>query len=195
MLETRANVQSHQRDRVPVGVVMTAAQMTRALNRMVHEILERNGGAEHLALVGVRTRGYPLALRLAALIEKVEGRRPPTGAVDATFYRDDFRLRAKASQEFTDVPFAVDEQNIVLVDDVFFTGRTTRAAIETIMEFGRPKTIQLAVLIDRHHRELPIHPDYVAKQVETGLEESVKVHLKEIDGEDQVLLMRGTETP
>jgi len=174
---------------------MTAAQMARALNRMVHEILERNGGAENLALVGVRTRGYPLALRLASLIEKVEGKRPPTGAVDVTFFRDDFRLRAKAPQEFTDIPFAVDNKNIVLVDDVFFTGRTTRAAMETIMEFGRPRTIQLAVLVDRNHRELPIHPDYVAKRVETALDEVIRVRLKEIDGEDQVVLVRGGVTP
>ncbi len=179
----------------PGPVVMTAAQMSRALNRMVHEILERNGGAENLALVGVRTRGYPLALRLASLIEKVEGKRPPTGAVDVTFFRDDFRLRAKAPQEFTDIPFAVDDKNIVLVDDVFFTGRTTRAAMETVMEFGRPRTIQLAVLVDRNHRELPIHPDYVAKRVETALDEVIRVRLKEIDGEDQVLLVRGGVTP
>ncbi|HPU85982.1 MAG TPA: bifunctional pyr operon transcriptional regulator/uracil phosphoribosyltransferase PyrR [Candidatus Latescibacteria bacterium] len=179
----------------PGPVVMTAAQMARALSRMVHEILERNGGAENLALVGVRTRGYPLALRLASLIEKVEGKRPPTGAVDVTFFRDDFRLRAKAPQEFTDIPFAVDDKNIVLVDDVFFTGRTTRAAMETVMEFGRPRTIQLAVLVDRNHRELPIHPDYVAKRVETALDEVIRVRLKEIDGEDQVLLVRGGVTP
>ncbi len=192
MPETHEQTQSSS---LPGPVVMTAAQMARALNRMVHEILERNGGAENLALVGVRTRGYPLALRLASLIEKVEGKRPPTGAVDVTFFRDDFRLRAKAPQEFTDIPFAVDNKNIVLVDDVFFTGRTTRAAMETIMEFGRPRTIQLAVLVDRNHRELPIHPDYVAKRVETALDEVIRVRLKEIDGEDQVVLVRGGVTP
>jgi len=176
-------------------VVMDAKQIARVLRRMAHEVLERHGGIEHLAIVGIHTRGWPLAERLAAIIEQTEGYRPPVGAVDVTFYRDDFRLRAKSPGEFTDLPFNVDDLNVLLVDDVFYTGRTVRAAIDTLMDFGRPKRIQLAVLIDRNHRELPLQADYVGMEVTTEEHDSVRVRLKETDGVDQVLLIRSPEKP
>jgi len=177
-------------------VIMDADQMARVLRRMAHEVVERHGGdAGKLAIVGIRTRGSPLAARLVDLIEQVEGERPAVGAVDVTFYRDDFRTRAKSPEEFTELPFSVDDLNVVLVDDVFYTGRTVRAAIDAVMDFGRPKTIQLAVLIDRDHRELPLKADYVGKEVLTLTSDLIRVRVKEIDGEDRVLLIRRPETP
>lgn len=176
-------------------VVMNAARIARALRRMAHEVLEHHEGVEDLAIIGIRTRGWPLAQRFADLIEQAEGRRPPTGAVDVTFYRDDYRLRAKSPEEYTDLTFNVDGVHVVLVDDVLFTGRSVRAAIDALMDFGRPKTVQLAVLIDRGHRELPLKADYVGKEVQTDRDDTVRVRLKEIDGVDQVLLIRRTERP
>jgi pyrimidine operon attenuation protein/uracil phosphoribosyltransferase len=174
---------------------MNAARIARALRRMAHEVLEHHEGVEDLAIIGIRTRGWPLAQRFADLIEQAEGRRPPTGAVDVTFYRDDYRLRAKSPEEYTDLTFNVDDVHVVLVDDVLFTGRSVRAAIDALMDFGRPKTVQLAVLIDRGHRELPLKADYVGKEVQTDRDDTVRVRLKEIDGVDQVLLIRRTERP
>jgi len=179
----------------PSIVVMNAARIARALRRMAHEVLEHHEGVEDLAIIGIRTRGWPLAQRFADLIEQAEGRRPPTGAVDVTFYRDDYRLRAKSPEEYTDLTFNVDDVHVVLVDDVLFTGRSVRAAIDALMDFGRPKTVQLAVLIDRGHRELPLKADYVGKEVQTDRDDTVRVRLKEIDGVDQVLLIRRTERP
>lgn len=175
-------------------VVMNATQIKRALRRMANQILERGGGAEGLAVVGIRTRGAPLALRMAGIVEELEGTRPPVGAVDVTFYRDDFRTRAKAPEETTDLPFPVDGMHVLLVDDVLFTGRTVRAAIETLMDFGRPATIQLASLIDRNHRELPIMANYIGKTIQTEPEDSVRVRLTEVDGDDRVLLVRSSES-
>jgi len=178
-----------------VAVVMNARQISRALKRMAHEVLERHDGVEDLAVIGIRTRGWPLAERFAALIEQAEGTRPPTGAVDVTFYRDDYRLRAKSPGDYSDLTFNVDDMHVLLVDDVLFTGRTVRAAIDALMDFGRPMTVQLAVLIDRDHRELPLNADYVGKVVRTDRSDTVRVRLKEIDGVDQVVLIRTTERP
>jgi pyrimidine operon attenuation protein / uracil phosphoribosyltransferase len=177
----------------PARVVMDSDQMARALRRIANEILERHAGAENLVLVGIRTRGVPLATRLADLIAGIEGHRPPVGAVDVTFYRDDFRTRAKSPEQFTELPFSVDDTDVILVDDVFFTGRTVRAAIDTVLDFGRPRTIQLAALIDRGHRELPFRADYVGKTTHTESTDKVRVHTNETDGVDRVLLIPKTE--
>src|SRR4051812_15746385 len=165
--------------------------MRRALTRIAHEILERNGGTEGLVLVGVRTRGLPLATRIQELIEQFEGDRVPVTDLDTTPYRDDRKEARKQEQSASEqgARLDVEGKHIVLVDDVFYTGRTVRAAVDAIMDMGRPATIQLAVLVDRGHRELPIRADYVGKNVPTSRTERVKVHLQEVDGTDEVLLI------
>lgn len=164
--------------------------LRRTVTRLAHEILERNRGAENLVIVGVRTRGVYLAQRIIHAIEKIEGKRLPLGILDITMYRDDFRQRLKQPVvQQTDIPFDIYEKDVVLVDDVLYTGRTTRAALEALMSFGRPARIQLAVLVDRGHRELPIKPDYVGKNIPTSIGEEVQVKMQEIDGEDSVLLV------
>ena len=168
--------------------LLDAEAVRRALTRIAHEILERNGGAEGLLLVGVRTRGKPLAQRIATLIKRFEGTEVPVYELDVTPYRDDRRQEPEAPRAHAD--FEVQGQRIVLVDDVFYTGRTVRAAIDAIMDRGRPDNIQLAVLVDRGHRELPIRADYVGKNVPTSRSERIRVRLKEIDGVDEVLLVR-----
>ena len=163
--------------------------MQRTLARIAHEILERNRGVEELALVGIRTRGVPLARRLADIIRSINGHDVPTGALDITLYRDDLMRHAIGAQPIvrrTEIPFSIDDKRILLVDDVLYTGRTIRAALDALIEFGRPKAIQLIVMVDRGHRELPIKADYVGKNLPTSLSESVKVHLTEIDGRDEV---------
>jgi pyrimidine operon attenuation protein/uracil phosphoribosyltransferase len=197
-------------------VVMDADRIARSLARIAHEILERNRGVEELALVGIRTRGVPLARRLSTIIRDINqqaqsaqagvGRSPvelladlprggatrtevPTGALDITLYRDDLMRHAVGAQPVvrsTDIPFSIDNKRILLVDDVLYTGRTIRAALDALIEFGRPKAIQLIVLVDRGHRELPIKADYVGKNLPTSLSQSVQVHLLEIDGRDEV---------
>ena len=170
-------------------VVMDADRMTRSLTRIAHEILERNRGVEELALVGIRTRGVPLARRLAHAIREITRDEVPTGALDITLYRDDLMRTAVGAQPVihkTEIPFSIDDKKILLVDDVLYTGRTVRAALDALIEFGRPKAIQLVVLVDRGHRELPIKADYVGKNLPTSLSQSVQVHLTEIDGRDQV---------
>ena len=170
-------------------VVMDGDRMRRTLARIAHEILERNRGVEELALVGIRTRGVPLARRLADIIRSINGHDVPTGALDITLYRDDLMRHAIGAQPIvrrTEIPFSIDDKRILLVDDVLYTGRTIRAALDALIEFGRPKTIQLIVMVDRGHRELPIKADYVGKNMPTSLSESVKVHLTEIDGRDEV---------
>ena len=165
--------------------------MGRTLTRIAHEILERNRGVEELALVGIRTRGVPLAKRLARAIHEINGHEIPTGALDITLYRDDLMRTAVGAQPLirrTEIPFSIDDRRILLVDDVLYTGRTIRAALDALIEFGRPKAIQLVVLVDRGHRELPIKADYVGKNVPTSLAQSVQVHLIEIDGRDEVEL-------
>jgi len=170
-------------------VVMDQDRMNRTLTRIAHEILERNRGDEGLALVGIRTRGVPLARRLAATIRSINQLEVPTGALDITLYRDDLMRHAIGVQPVvrsTDIPFSIDDKRILLVDDVLYTGRTIRAALDALIEFGRPKAIQLIVLVDRGHRELPIKADYVGKNLPTSDSQSVQVHLLEIDGRDEV---------
>jgi len=170
-------------------VVMDAERIGRSLARIAHEILERNRGVEELAFVGIRTRGVPLAKRLAHLIGQINKSEIPTGALDITLYRDDLMRHAVGAQPFvrrTEIPFSIDEKRILLVDDVLYTGRTIRAALDALIEFGRPRAIQLVVLVDRGHRELPIKADYVGKNLPTSLSQSVQVHLVEIDGRDEV---------
>ena len=170
-------------------VVMDAERMSRSLARIAHEILERNRGVEELAFVGIRTRGVPLAKRLAHSVGEISKSEIPTGALDITLYRDDLMRHAVGAQPFvrrTEIPFSIDEKRILLVDDVLYTGRTIRAALDALIEFGRPRAIQLVVLVDRGHRELPIKADYVGKNLPTSLKQSVQVHLVEIDGRDEV---------
>jgi len=159
-----------------------------------HEIVERNKGVDDLALVGVRSRGVPLARRLARSIKDITGDDVPTGALDITLYRDDLMRHAVGPQPVvrrTEIPFSIDGRKILLVDDVLYTGRTTRAALDALIDFGRPKAIQLIVLVDRGHRELPIKADYVGKNLPTALDESVQVRLQEIDDRDEVVLEQG----
>jgi len=171
--------------------VMDADRMSRALTRIAHEVLERNRGVGELALVGIRTRGVPIARRLARALKEINGHDVPTGALDITLYRDDLMRTAVGPQPVirrTEIPFSIDDRKILLVDDVLYTGRTIRAALDALIDFGRPRAIQLVVLIDRGHRELPIKPDYVGKNVPTSLKQSVQVRLQEIDGADEVVI-------
>lgn len=164
--------------------------MNRALMRIAHEILEHNKGAENLRLVGVRRRGGPIARRIAENIRGIEGREILVGSIDIAFYRDDLsRLTESPQLRRTELPFDVNDRDVVLVDDVIYTGRTARAAIEAVFSCGRPRSIQLAVLVDRGHRELPIRPDYVGKNLPTSRQELVEVRLPEFDGETGVFLM------
>ena len=170
-------------------LVMDSERMGRTFARIAHEILERNRGLEELALVGIRTRGVPIARRLAELIRSISGHEVPAGALDITLYRDDLMRHAVGGQPVvrsTEIPFSIDDRRILLVDDVLYTGRTVRAALDALVEFGRPLAIQLVVLIDRGHRELPIKADYVGKNLPTSRSESVQVRLAEIDGVDEV---------
>ena len=169
--------------------VMDADEMRRALTRIAHEILEKNHGAENVGLVGILRRGAPLAERLGALIEQIEGVKVPVGKLDIALYRDDYPERRPAVGR-TDVPFDVSGKRIVLVDEVIFTGRTVRAAITALIDLGRPANIQLAVLLDRGHRELPIRPDYVGKNLPTAFTEHVDCRLAEVDGEDAVYIRK-----
>lgn len=161
----------------------------RALARIAHEIIERNKGTENLVILGIPTRGYHLAKRLQKKIEEVEGVSVPTGAVDATLYRDDIGIKKEQpALKKMDIPISIDDKKVIMVDDVLFTGRTIRAAMNALMDFGRPISIQLAVLVDRGHRELPIKADYVGKNIPTATREGVKLHLKEIDGTSEVVV-------
>lgn len=172
--------------------VMDADAIRRALVRMAHEVLERNTRADQLAVVGVHTRGIPLAERLAVLIGRIEDATVPVGTIDATSYRDDL-TREQADRTPPALPFDVASRTIILVDDVLYTGRTVRAAIDALIDLGRPEGIQLAVLIDRGHRELPIRPDYVGKNLPTSSKEHVAVRLAEIDGVDEVVIEEPTQ--
>jgi pyrimidine operon attenuation protein / uracil phosphoribosyltransferase len=174
-----------------VPVVMDGDRMSRALTRIAHEILERNRGLDEIALVGIRTRGVPLARRLAHALHDINGDNVPTGALDITLYRDDLMRHPVGPQPVvrrTEIPFSIDDRKILLVDDVLYTGRTIRAALDALIDFGRPRAIQLIVLVDRGHRELPIKADYVGKNLPTSLKQSIQVRLQEIDGADEVVL-------
>jgi pyrimidine operon attenuation protein/uracil phosphoribosyltransferase len=169
--------------------VLQAAELGRAITRMAHELLERTQGGQDVVLLGIPTRGVNLAHRLAARIKEFEGLDLPVGQLDATMYRDDLRLRGVRPLEATEVPGgSVDDRVVVLVDDVLFSGRTVRAALDALSDLGRPRIVQLAVLVDRGHRELPIRADYVGKNLPTSLRETVQVLLEEVDGRDAVLL-------
>jgi len=177
-------------------VVMDADRMSRSLTRIAHEIVERNRGIGDLALVGIGERGVPLARRIAVELNRISNTDVPTGALDITLYRDDLMRQAVGPQPLvrsTDIPFDIDNRVILLVDDVLYTGRTIRAALDALIDFGRPRAIQLVVLIDRGHRELPIKADYVGKNVPTSRRESIQVRLQEVDGHDEVVIQSDGE--
>jgi pyrimidine operon attenuation protein/uracil phosphoribosyltransferase len=168
--------------------VLDDVALDRALTRIAHEILEKNGGAKELAFVGLRTRGVTLAQRLAAKIAAIDGTTVPVGTLDITLYRDDLDMRGAPVIRGTDIPFSIKNKTVVLVDDVLFTGRTIRAALDALIDLGRPGMIQLAILVDRGHRELPIRPDFIGKNLPTSKRETVAVRLREHDGEDRVVI-------
>jgi pyrimidine operon attenuation protein / uracil phosphoribosyltransferase len=172
-------------------VVLDADQIARACARMAHQILEANRGAENLVLMGIPTRGVALAHRLATVMDEVEGARVPVGALDVTMYRDDLRRQPTRAVGHTHLPVDVDGSTVVLIDDVLYSGRTVRAALDALGDLGRPRAVQLAVLVDRGHRELPIHADHVGKFIPTRTGEHVSVRLAEIDGIDQVSIEQG----
>ena len=174
-----------------MAVVLDASRMARALARIAHEILERNSPIEEVALVGIRTRGVPLARRIAKSLKEISGHDVPCGALDITLYRDDLSGNTPGDRpqpviHKTEIDFSVDGKLVLLVDDVLYTGRTIRSALDALIDFGRPRAIQLVVLVDRGHRELPIKADYVGKNIPTSATQTVQVHLAEIDGRDEV---------
>jgi len=176
--------------------VLEASDIDRVLTRISHEITERAKGASDLVVLGIQTRGVPLAQRIARRIEEFEGQHVPVGALDITMYRDDLRLRPARPLESTQLPdMGIDGRTVVLVDDVLFSGRTVRAALDALGELGRPRIVRLAVLVDRGHRQLPIRADYVGKNLPTSMEESVRVRVREIDGEDLVTLTKSPPKP
>ena len=177
---------------MPTKTVMDSDSVNRTISRIVNQILERNNGARDLAIIGIRTRGVYIAGRIAGEIERIEGIKPPLGTLDITLYRDDLRHKAEWPKvKKTEIPFTVEDKKVILVDDVIYTGRTIRAAIDEIMDYGRPSSIQLVALIDRGLRELPIQPDYVGSKLDTLSSEEVKVRLREADGTDEVIIVTG----
>jgi pyrimidine operon attenuation protein/uracil phosphoribosyltransferase len=175
---------------MPEKVLLTAKDIARALARVAHEITERNRGAEDIVLVGMWTRGVPLANRIAQAIESFEGIPIPVGALDIGLYRDDLSpSELKSAVHSTNIPVDITDKHVILVDDVLYTGRSIRAAMDALIDLGRPKSIQLAVLIDRGHRELPIRADYVGKNIPSSRDEKIQVHLEEVDGRDGVTIM------
>ncbi|HXY16157.1 MAG TPA: bifunctional pyr operon transcriptional regulator/uracil phosphoribosyltransferase PyrR [Terriglobales bacterium] len=170
--------------------LMSASEIERTLVRLAHEIVEKNGGVEALAFVGIRRRGVPIAQRLGKLVERIEGVEVPVGTLDISFYRDDLStVGPKPVVQKSDMGFSVQDKNVVLVDDVLFTGRTIRAALDALFTAGRPRRVQLCVLIDRGHRELPIEAAFIGRTVQTSMNEVIEVKLKEIDNAEKVLLM------
>jgi pyrimidine operon attenuation protein/uracil phosphoribosyltransferase len=196
---------THVPDRATARLLLDADAIAKALSRIAHELIERNGppdgpGLDRIALVGIQTRGVPLASRLRRLVEERSGSELPVGALDITFHRDDVHVRdggrppdRQPVVRATSIAFPIEDMTVVLVDDVLYTGRTIRAAIDALLEFGRPARVQLAVLVDRGHRELPIRPDYVGKNLPTGRGERIQVELMEVDERDGVLLVDGSE--
>ncbi len=173
------------------NIIMTPEDIRRSLARVTHEIIERNKTTEHLILVGMRTRGVPLAERLAANMEYLESTKIPVGALDISLHRDDLSsLNRQPTVEHTDIPVNIDDKSVVLVDDVLYTGRSTRAAMDALIDLGRPRSIQLAVLVDRGHRELPIRADYVGKNIPSSRNEQIQVQLVETDGVDEVIIVK-----
>lgn len=172
----------------PKAIIMDADAMRRAMTRIAHEICEHNEGADGIGLVGIVSRGMPLAEILAAEIAEIEGTRPPVGQLDISFYRDDIGRHIAPVRHATSIPFSLDSTDVVLVDDVLYTGRTVRSALDALMDLGRPRSVQLAVMVDRGHRELPICADYVGKNVPSSRSEDVRVHIKTIDGENSVTI-------
>ena len=170
--------------------VMDDSEIRRALKRIAHEIVERNKGAENLVIIGVQSRGVPMAQRLAKLIGEIEGVDLAVGSLNVALYRDDYATRSARTVSASEIPFDVTDKNVILVDEVLYTGRTTRAALDAIMDLGRPGVIQLAVLIDRGHRELPIRADYVGKNLPTASRENVEVHWVETRGQDAVMIAK-----
>lgn len=169
---------------------MDENEIRRALTRIAHEIIERNKGAEDLVIIGIQSRGVPMAQRLARIISEIEGLEVPVGSLNVALYRDDYATRSARTISPSNIPFDVTNKKVILVDEVLFTGRTTRAALDAIMDLGRPAVIQLAVLVDRGHRELPIRADYVGKNLPTALKESVDVYWVETKGEDAVMITK-----
>ena len=178
-------------------VVMEADRIERTLTRIAHEVMERNQQLTDIALVGIRTRGVTIAQRLSRTLAKISGAKIPTGSLDITLYRDDLMRHTVGPQPVlrqTEIPFSIDERRILLVDDVLYTGRTVRAALDALIDFGRPLSIQLIVLVDRGHRELPVKADYVGKNLPTALRQSVQVFLREVDGRDEVSVEEYADT-
>src|SRR5919205_1258055 len=175
--------------------LLGADDIRRAVARLAHEVVERNGGVQDIVLVGLRTRGIPLAKRLQQRILEFEGAEVPLGELDITLYRDDVYQRAPRALSRTTIPVDIADKTVVLVDDVLYTGRTIRAALDALIDLGRPRAIQLVCLVDRGHRELPIRPDYIGKNVPTSRHEKVAVRLEEIDGVDDVVLIQSAEVP
>lgn len=173
-------------------IIMTSEDIRRSLARISHEIIERNKETEDMIIIGLRTRGFPLAKRLAANMEKFEGIKVPVGALDIVPYRDDLTSDPSPTQ-LTEIPVNVEDKSVVLVDDVLYTGRSTRAAMDALIDMGRPRSIQLAVLVDRGHRELPIRADYVGRNIPSSREEQVQVRTAETDGIDEVVIIRAAE--
>ncbi|HSM82881.1 MAG TPA: bifunctional pyr operon transcriptional regulator/uracil phosphoribosyltransferase PyrR [Nodosilinea sp.] len=171
--------------------ILSAEEMRRTLNRLASEVVERGGDLNRLVLLGIHTRGVPLAHLLAQQIQRLEGVTLPVGAIDITLYRDDLDKISTRTPARTEIPFDISDRVVVLVDDVIFSGRTIRAALNAVIDYGRPSSIRLAVLIDRGHRELPVHPDYVGKTLPTAKDEAVKVFLQDVDGRDGVELLKG----
>ncbi len=170
--------------------IMDDQDLGRTIARLTHEILEKNKGHENIVVIGMRTRGVYLAERIAKKLKEDENKEVPLGILDITLYRDDFRTALKQPKvQITDIPFSIDNKNVILVDDVLYTGRTVRAALDALMDFGRPASIQLAILVDRGHRELPIKADFIGKNVPTSYGEEIRVHMKEIDEDDGVFLV------
>jgi pyrimidine operon attenuation protein / uracil phosphoribosyltransferase len=178
---------------MPESIILSESDISRALTRIAHEIIERDDQMECLIIIGLRTRGFPLAQRIASALAEIKGKEIPVGVLDFTLYRDDLHSLPKdLSIEPSDIPARIADKRVVLVDDVLFTGRSARAAIDALIDWGRPKSIQLAVLIDRGHREMPIKADFVGKNIPSSLHERVQVRVKEVDGKDEVVIIRNS---